>query len=263
MRLFYELGDTSPPTWNLLIPPRVPKKPVPYCVGTTPAFAAEDVTEFNHRFCDLCKDDGAERDFGTPISGDGTINGPLKAEYIVPAVCDLIVTQCLVAALRKTDFRGYAFYPYHLYNYTPVKQPATFGMYGVGSAHNEEAIREYYRQYPSYCVKCHWGPETCPRCLGVASECPRCGSSEFEYVGNPPIVDTSCWITVDCPWGTESYVPLDCECWDGSDFLEGRVISGRVAKWLVENQYGPTFLIPYPADETRCTKEQCEQIEKN
>ena len=258
---FINWEELPPLGSTILIPPKVERlKPNWKNIGRGPAFAAEEDTRYERLFCDLCANDGAERMLGKPISGDGTINGFSPAEYFVLAF-EPIVTSHLVDALRKTDFRGYSFYPYNLYNHTPFDQPVTFGMHGLGNIYDLEARRNFRRQHPTHCVKCHWGPATCPGCLGFAMKCPLCGSYDFEY--ETPIDEIpDKRVAINYPWGEESHLPLNCECWDGLDFLSGNIVSGRVAKWLVENQYGPIFLQPYPADETKCTPEQLQRIEE-
>ena len=57
--------------------------------------------------------------------------------------------------------------------------------------------------------------------------------------------------------------PLPAHNWDGSDFIGYQpIISGRVARWLTENQIGPVCLCPYPTDVSRCTEQQRQAIEQ-
>ena len=62
--------------------------------------------------------------------------------------------------------------------------------------------------------------------------------------------------------GIRKCIPVYANKWDGSDFMKDNyLVSGRVAKWLVENNIYPLCLIPYPCYVSDCNKEQRERIE--
>ena len=113
-------------------------------------------------------------------------------------------------------------------------------------------------------------------CDGNANFCPNCGPDFFQFEREREFVELQEVFNanrVEFPYnkilGRSHPLPhMPCirgEIWDGSDFLLGSYVSGgyvtgRVVKWLVDNQYGPVLLIPYPLDVSRCDTEQMNKI---
>jgi hypothetical protein len=219
--------------------------------------------------CELCNDDEESRLYGKPLLGHGAIYGNIEVEYFVPSpgfFSERLVSEKFCNALLQTSFQGYSIFPYNIYSLalytdTDILPLKIFGLDFRGKTHNILKQREDAQKYPSYCVKCHWGPRICPKCLRFTFKCPVCGEENFEYTIPKPIQEHEREaITITYVQKKETFISLLCEEWDGSDFLEGHIVTGRVAKWLVENQYGPLFLLPYPADISCCSKEQMERI---
>jgi len=217
--------------------------------------------ERNRLFCDLCKHDGATRLYGSPSHGSLALHGSAIAESFVPCY-EIIVTEPFVESLKHTEFSGYECFPLEFFSYTNRDQPNMFLLECKGNAY-DQSDKNIFAKYPDYCVNCHWGPQICPECHGVVTECPNCRSKDFACdVEFPEELLLSQRIELPYFDGMESYFPLSCEWWDGTDFINGQIISGRVAKWLVENEHGPVFLLPYPADISKCSEEQLERINK-
>ena len=211
--------------------------------------------------CPVCKSDEASRLFGKPIHGMIALHcHNAVAESFIPCF-DLVVTESFVDSLKRTEFTGYELFPLNTFLYGTPTQPRVYLLECHGNVHDKEAERRLVREYPNHCVNCHWGPRCCPECLWFVTECPKCGHQVFK--SDKPIPDDELQperIEIQYLDRIESYFPLSCEHWDGSDFVEGIIVSGRVAKWLVENEYGPVFLLPYPADTSKCSDDQLQRI---
>jgi hypothetical protein len=244
--------------------------PPQYSLGDTVWAEIDCEPERERYYCKLCKTDLASHIYGKPIRGHGVMHGEITTENFIPThkiFDDVLVSKNFVIALLQTSFKGYEFFPYNIYSLalytdTDILPLEIFGLDCRGKTKDVTKQQEYAQKYPYYCIKCHWGPRWCPECLNFFYKCPVCGCQEFE--SNIP--ESKCEreseiINLTYVDEKEVFVSILCEEWDGSDFLEGNIITGQVAKWLVENQYGPVFLLPYPADISCCSKEQLEKID--
>ncbi len=245
------------PEKGILVAPKSPGYPL---------WGTVDSEIYGRPLCKSCQEEGIERSWMNPTSGFISIFGISRAEYFIPTgeMAYSVVTQQLVDALAKTPFSGYCLFPlktyYEHHETSEIVIPPLYGLYGTGNDYDTKAYRDFLFKNPEYCIKCHWFPKTCPECEGEVMVCPQCGGTEF--TSDSDVVFTFPYKEIDYP-EIDYCQPICCRFWDGSDFLSrpGSVISGRVAKWLVENQYGPFFLQPYPADDTECTDEQIKRIE--
>jgi len=173
----------------------------------------------NRLFCNLCEHDGARRLFGSPYHGSIAIHGSTIAESFVPCV-ETIVTECFVESLKLTEFSGFDFLALEVFNYTTKVQPDIYLLECNGNAYDISYQRNIAEKYPSYCANCHWGPQECPKCLGIVTKCPKCECLDFEC--NTLDIEKSLQpqrIELTYLGDIESYLPLSCEHWDGTDFI--------------------------------------------
>ena len=151
---------------------------------------------------------------------------------------------------------------------------------------------------PRYCCKkCKFSPCYCAECKEWLDRCPQCGSwlldgierlkddeeltrDEARYWSNSdieaPILQ---WDFDKLQWKITNILPLRGEYWNFQHIFEtllytnsedyGGVLypgfnficSGKLARYIVEEQSGPLTLIPIPVDVSGCTSEQLEALE--
>lgn len=234
--------------------------------------------------CDCCGTGKVLRSYGIASVPHFGIMENAPVEDFIP--CDSIfVPQRMKDILENSGFRGFEMIRVESVDNHQLdgwQGPDLYMVKFTGAGADREFWAWLHREYPDCCKTCGWGPITCPKCEGSAVYCPQCGPKRFvdgvpsgiDWPDPDPMVNEiirGYWVTYPY-FGKVSDIaektPALCgEQWDGSDFVrEGRIsggiVSGRVAKWLIDNQYGPALLAPYPLDISRCSPEQLEAIEK-
>lgn len=216
--------------------------------------------------------------------GSVTLLGKDELGSFLPAVGEYaVITESFRKKLAETPFQGYTCIPLELEcNATDLSALDSENVYillFLGNVADLDRLRRIARDPEMCCPHCHWRPVVCPECLGIAFTCPQC-HSEIELLDYPPHLNVSSSYDHALKIEESFFQPvngigngkLKCEViqaqyWDGNDFISSnffncRYITGRVARWLVENQYGPAFLLPAPTDVSGCTEEQLEKIEQ-
>ena len=218
--------------------------------------------------CPQCQKDGIKRRLDTGSHfGECLLRGNSVPEYIIPTddtVSILITTEIFRKKLEQSPFKGYKITPVDD-SEMRIEPSLRMALRHQGRKLQLSMIHFMGRIFPQalrMCEKCGWNSRG--ECEGGAKPafCPNCKNPSLEFIydndedeerfpmhrGDPR--------TFDIP-------PLPAHNWDGSDFIGYQpIISGRVARWLTENQIGPVCLCPCPTDISRCTEQQRQAIEQ-
>ncbi|MBQ9371261.1 MAG: hypothetical protein IJU03_03630 [Thermoguttaceae bacterium] len=136
------------------------------------------------------------------------------------------------------------------------------------------------------CTACGYDKCFCTECYSWLSRCPNCGN-DFNGLGirrvfgnikeeESPLspAKTGQYAVYDRhanEWRRQDAAPINAKLWNGADlfslktyfgFEYGCICTGRVAKWLVANEYGPISLVRVPVDVSTCSSEELERLEE-
>ena len=235
--------------------------------ANTPLYVDDLWMESEQCCCPQCQKDGVYRRVENSHFGDFVLRGNTTTKYIIPTddPQKLTVTEPLKKMLEEQPFKGYKI--------TPIQDDEIQMESKLRSTLHGKKLHLYllglqpdrtFPDSPLVCTKCGWDKGHCEN-NGVAFTCPNCKESgTLELKTPPPSEETFpmryCFVE-DALYPDAD--PLPAHNWDGRDFLGNcPIISGRVARWLTENQIGPVCLCPYPTDVSRCTEQQRQAIEQ-
>lgn len=178
--------------------------------------------------------------------------------------------------VRKINMKG-------TYFSTPMmrKKMNSLSLYEgiVGDYYLREPYLEELRKIEFVCDSCGKAVAIyCEECNGFIIECPECGKKDMTFKGNA--IERLCTIEFNTTdrydnvyftrhneWGITkpNCRPFRGEMWNRNDFFGENVMAicctGKVAKWLIERQFGHMALIPNYVDVSKCNDDQREFIE--
>ena len=231
--------------------------------------------------CEECQKDRVERVFigiKEPASS-AIVSEKIWPEYFFATDVDevFLVTEKFVDLFQKERFTGYTVTLLENSEVTAydsnsflAKTPRDKGK--VYSFDFQEILYNPYintGQIYMRCKKCGYDKIRCSS-GAVARQCPLCNNYDFEtneFIDNPVAKEIVAPIINYYPKLRMCNYPVYADKWKNNDFIYNRVesrshlVSGRVAKWIVENNIYPLCLIPYPCYVSDCNKEQRERIE--
>ncbi len=216
-------------------------------------------------------------------------SGGSEVDYFIPSICNpLLMTEEFAQILVKESFTGVTPCRIDQKSIDELKENDCYFQETTEALPNlcfcdleryegAEALFQHYSRSPIRCGKCGSPNGFCLQCQGWAFQCPECGERN-NWSEDPQAYNLQTDRSKNCFRVIPGYdyddrsrykivehaSPLRGEMWSGNDFFNfggDPGCSGKVAKWLVENQYGPVVLLPYPVDVSKCTKEQREKIE--
>jgi len=103
---------------------------------------------------------------------------------------------------------------------------------------------------PNECPRCQRGPIVCPACQYVEYVCPACKLELVGWTNEPHDRPFTAEIVDDSDYIVEAHE------WDGSDFIKGKLITGRALQFLLDAHATPFIAKPCWTNVERLSNEQ-------
>ena len=238
------------------------------CFPNNPLYVENFWLESERCHCPQCQKDGVERRVDSTHFMEYPLRGNVMPKYIIPMFLDMslmTITETMKHMLEEQPFKGYKIFPIQEdeIQIKPDFQPAL-----RGKKLQLSQLRVHGRVFPlqpCVCKKCGWDQGRCEG-GGWARTCPNCHNGKnIDYPKLPASEETFPMRESGAHQDLYYRDPIPAHRWNEDDFIEcvgGFAVSGRVARWLTENQIGPVCLCPYPTDVSHCTEQQRQAIEQ-